>query len=139
MSVSDIRTFSSIMGRKETKYVIWEPIYELCIICELYKENTKSNVLLNIYCMQWIIWSVKLPLMDLLMKYLECEVYSIKNGENWATQVQVMPSWTFMYLSWPLTFVIHFKVYRTCVLGHSSVSNVILNMTTPLLIVNLYQ
>jgi len=52
MLINSFRAFGSIMGRKEDENVIWEFIYELCINYRLYKENTKSNVLLNIYCMQ---------------------------------------------------------------------------------------
>jgi len=127
MSVSDIRTFSSIMGRKETKYVIWEPIYELCIICELYKENTKSNEFVGICCVQWLIKSFRLSLMDSIMKYQKWLVYLIKNSENFTTQVQVTSYWTLMWLPWPPTFIIHFKVYWICILGQPSRLSVMLN------------
>ena len=77
--------------------------------------------------------------MSLILKYRKWGVYWTKNNENWTIQVQVTPFWTLMCISWPLTFIPHFKVYRTCVLGQSSVCNVILIKVTPLLTLNLYR
>jgi len=65
-------------------------------------------------------WSVKLPLLGLITKYKKWEVYWIKNSENWATRVQVVPSCMFMYLSWPLTAISHSKVYLISVSGQPS-------------------
>ena len=63
-----------------------------------YKENTKFSELISFYCVQRLIWSEKLPLLDLLMKYDKSREYWLKNSENWAMQVQVMPSRMHMYL-----------------------------------------
>jgi len=68
-----------------------------------------------------------LPLLGLVMQYEKWGVYWIKNSENWVTQVQVMSYWTLMCLPWPLTFIIHFKVYRMCIWGQHSGLSVILN------------
>jgi len=106
-----IRTFDSIVGRKEDENVIRELTYELCISYGLYKENTKSNELVGVDCVQWLIWSAELPSLSWIMKYEKWGVCWTKNNKNWVTQVQVMPSWTLMYLSWPLTFINCFKVY----------------------------
>ena len=129
MFVNCIRTFGSVVGRKKDDYAIWE----------LNGGNIKIYKLISMYFVQWLIWLMKLPLMDLLMKYLKCGVDRIKNSENWATQVQVMSSWTLMYLFWPLTFINYLKMYWICGLGQSSVSNVILKMVTPFLALNLYR
>jgi len=53
-------------------------------------------------------------------KYGKRGVYWIKNGKNWATHVQVMPSWMFMFLSWPLTFINRSQVYLISVSGQPS-------------------
>jgi len=39
--------------------------------------------------------------------------YWLKNSENWATQMQVIPFWNNMHLSQPYTLSTHFKVCRT--------------------------
>jgi len=46
MLMSSIRSFGSVVGRKEAKYALWDPTYELCFSYGLYKGNTKSNELL---------------------------------------------------------------------------------------------
>jgi len=50
--------------------------------------------------------------------------YWLKNSENWV--VQVMLSWTNLYLYWPHTFIIHPTMYQMCLPNQSSVLNVIL-------------
>jgi len=52
MFMSCIGSLSSIVVRKEDKYVVWELIYELCISYGRYKENTKSSEFISIYCVQ---------------------------------------------------------------------------------------
>ena len=110
-------TFHSIMGRKLAKYVIWELIYELCICYELYKENIRFYELTSIYWVQWLMWSVKVPLLGLIMKYGMWGVYWIKNNKNLVIQVQVMVYWTLTYFFWPFIFIIHIQsisnVYTT--------------------------
>ena len=48
MFMSCIGAFSSIVGRKEAKYVIWEFTCELCINDEFYKGTIKSYELVGI-------------------------------------------------------------------------------------------
>jgi len=60
---------------------------------------------------KWLLWSVKLSFLSLVLKYEKWEVYWIKNNENWAIQVQVIPSLTLMCLFRPLTSLYNFKVY----------------------------
>jgi len=50
--MSCIRTFSSIVVRKEDENVIWELICELGINYRLNKENTKPNELVGNYYVQ---------------------------------------------------------------------------------------
>jgi len=82
MLMKCIGTFGFIVGRKENEYVTWEVIYELCISYEIYKGNIKLCELISIYYCQWHMWSVKLPLMDSLMKYGKWVVYWNKNNEK---------------------------------------------------------
>jgi len=77
MFMSCIGTFGSIVERKEDENVIWELIYELHISYELCKENTKSNELIGIYCVQCLMWSTKLPFIGL--DYEVWEVNSVLN------------------------------------------------------------
>jgi len=112
--------FDSIVVKKQAKYVIWELIYELCICYELYNGNMKFCELVNTYWVQWLMWSVKVALLGLIMTYREWWVYWVKNNENSATQVQVIPSWMFMFASWPLTFINRSQVYLNGVFGQPS-------------------
>ena len=113
--------------KEEEMSIIWQLIYELCINYEVYEGNIKFYELIAIYCVQWLIWSVKMPLIDSTMKYQKRAMYLNKIGENWATSVQVMSHWTLICLPWPITFIVHFKVHRMCILGQSSGLSVILN------------
>ena len=65
-------------------------------------------------------WSEKVALLGLIMKYGKWGGYWIKNSENWTVQVQVTPCLTLTCVFWPLTFISHSKVYQICVLGQSS-------------------
>jgi len=90
------------MGGKGDNHVTWKLNYELWINYELDKENTKFRELNSIYWTQWLPpmqW--KLWLMCLGMNYEKMGKFSLKNSENWVTQVQVTLSWTHMYLSRP--------------------------------------
>jgi len=109
------------------------------ITYELLNGNIVFYELISIYCVQLLMWSVTFAFIGLSNAYEKWGVYWIKHSENLTTQVQVMPSWTPMYFSWPLTFINRFKVYRICVLGQSRVSNFILNMVTLLIALNLYR
>jgi len=78
------------------------------------KGNTKFIELNSFHCVQGLNWGGKLHSLDLLMKYEKWGECWLKNNETWVTQVQVMPFWTNMYLSWPQTCITHYK-YTKCV------------------------
>jgi len=120
--------FSLRKVRKEDKYVFWELTYELWIDYGLYKENIKFRSLLN--------WGWKIIFTRFVNEIWE--VQWLKNSENWAKQVQVLPFWTNMCSPWPHTFIIHFNMYQMCLSSQFSVLNAVLNKTAPLLALTLY-
>jgi len=125
MFMSYIGPLSSIVGRKEDKYVIWELIYELCISYGPYKETIKFYELLTICCVQRLMWSAKLPLMGLWMK---SEVGRLLNQKHWelghsSTSYAILNP----HVSHSNSYT-HFKVYPMCIrptqwiYGHSKPS-----------------
>ena len=52
MFMSCIGSFSSIVGKREPKYALWELACELQFSYELHKGNIKFYELVNIYCVQ---------------------------------------------------------------------------------------
>ena len=85
---------------------------------EFYKEIIKFNELNSLYCDQRLLWREKLQLPILLMMYEKWGQYWVKNSENWATHVQLMPFSTNMYLSWPQSYITHFQVCQICYKGN---------------------
>ena len=58
---------------------------------ESYEENTKFSELNSFYCLQLLIWSEKLQLLDLVMEYKKLGEYCFNHSENWAMLLEVMP------------------------------------------------
>jgi len=56
----------------------------------------------------------RLHLLGLLVKYGKWGEDCLKNSKNWATQMQVMPFWTNIYLSQPYTLIKQFKARQRC-------------------------
>jgi len=105
MFMSCIGTFRSVVEGKKISMYIGSLLMSYKSIMDLTNENIKCYELISIYCVQWLIWSAKFPLLGLIMKYKKWRVCWIKNSESPPTQVQVVSSWTLMYCSWPITFI----------------------------------
>ena len=69
----------------------------------------------SFYCVHWLFWDEKPHLLDLIMKYDKLGEHWLKNSENWATHMQVMPFLANTCLPWPLTLLSTPK-YAKCII-----------------------
>jgi len=76
--------------------------------------------------------------MTLSMKYEKWGEFWLKNNDNWATQVQVMPFWTNMYLSWPHICIAHFQLCQMYYKANPVYLMLSWNKSAPLLTLNHY-
>ena len=92
--------FSLINEKEEAKYIIWEFIYELWIIYEFYKENTKISEFNSFYWVQWLIlgWS------SLSNRFMN-EIWEVERVVTQIKLLQFVLFWTKTHLSLPQTFI----------------------------------
>jgi len=76
---------------------------------------------------EWLIWGGKLKLMELWTKYEKWGEYWLKNTQNWAKHLYIMPFWTKLCPSWYYTFITHFKMYQMSLSNQFDALNTTLN------------
>jgi len=72
-------------------------------------------------------WSLKITFIGLDNEVWEVESALKQKQRELGHSSASYVIWNFMYLLWPLTFIIHFKVYQMCILDQPGGLIVILN------------